>query len=223
MLAKSTPKPYCDAVEKEYKQPMEIIKNGEPQERAAFIAATALTLARPLIAGFVSHRGIDKKHEWTASDATQLAGAYLTDMEGSVARLGNAQTEFGAKIDPIADKLATNPHEIVLATRGEDSMARVGIRLARDVAISGLRAYAKHATVGRAKTAANWSGKSNTLLRQSTNVFATSPLGKKHPTLRTSLQVASTALTIGSGIYTGVKLLQEVRRIKREDRQASRE
>lgn len=210
-------------MEKRRKTPQEILRHGSTKERLAFTTATALTIARPLMAGVVTKRGLDHTHEWTSKDATQLAAAYLTDLEGNIARAGGAETEFGGTLDPLADKAATNPHEIILALRGEDSKARVGARLARDVALSGIRSYAKHATNGRAKTSANWSGKGNTLLRQATDVLATSPIGKKHPRLRTTLQIASTALTVGSGIYTGVKILQDVRRIKREDQRASHE
>lgn len=210
-------------MEKQRKTPQEIITTGSTKERLAFTAATALTIARPILAGVVAKRGLDRKHDWTTTDAALLSAAYLTDLEGNVARAGNAETDFGAAADPFADKAATNPHEIVLAMRGEDSPTRVGARLARDVALTGIRIHVKNSTNGRAEIGANKINKVNSGLRQVTDIFATSPFGRKYPRVRTGLQIASTALTLATGIYAGTKMLRDARRIKREDRQASHE
>lgn len=224
MLAITSANNYCWNVmkEKETHALSDAWQGYSPEQKIAMSLVTTLTLARPAIASLVSLKALDKEREWTTEDSALLSMAYATDLEGNLARAAGVATEFGAKLDPIADKMASSPHEIALAYRGEEKSGRVAIRIGRDVGISALRYYAKKATDGQVSVKANWSGKANTFLRQATNVFASSPLGKKYPRTKNALQIATTASTVASGIYTGYALLRDVRKIK-ATKKASRE
>jgi phosphatidylglycerophosphate synthase len=179
-------------------------------QKVAAVATNALTISRPLITSVVSKRGLDKSHEWTPSDTTTLAVGYLTDLEGGIARAAGAQTKLGGILDPVADKIATNMQEMVLAYRGEESYTNVALKLARDIGISALRKYALAKTSGVAKVSAGLAGKANTAFRKSQIVFATSPLGKKYPRVRSGLQTASMIATVASGVVTGAKIVKEL-------------
>jgi phosphatidylglycerophosphate synthase len=189
-------------------------------QKLAAVATNGLTIARPLITSVVSRRGLDKDHVWTTGDAGLLGTAYLTDLEGGIARAYDAQTRLGGALDPVADKLATNMQELVLAHRGEESYARAGTRLARDIGISALRRYASNSSAGTAEINATTIGKANTAFRKGAVVFATSPLGARYPRIRTGLQYASTATTVVSGAVTAKRLLQQK---KQTPKTASRE
>lgn len=192
-----------------------------PEQKAAASSATALTVARPILAVSAAMRGLNRNHEWTSSDAMQLGAAYLTDLEGNIARAANAETALGGALDPMADKIASAVPEIVMASRGEESWTNVAVKLARDIGISALRSHALKETDGRVSISAGWSGKANTALRQGVNVFAMSPLGDKYPKARRTLQTLSALATIASGVHTGYKLWQEVK--KDRTKTASRE
>lgn len=181
-------------------------------QKLAAVATNALTISRPLVTGVVSKRGLNKTHEWNMGDTTTLAAGYLTDLEGGIARAAEAQTKIGGILDPMADKIATNMQEIVLAYRGEESYMNVGLKLVRDIGISALRKYALSETGGAATVSAGFAGKANTAFRKSTIVFATSSLGKKYPRVRSALQTTSTAATVASGLITARKLLKEVKK-----------
>lgn len=184
-------------------------------QKLAAVVVNGLTISRPILSGIVSKRGLDSNHEWSMDDATLLSGAYLTDLEGGIARLAGAQTKLGGILDPLADKIATGTQELVLAHRGEESYANVGIRIARDIGISALRRQALKKTAGTASVSAGWPGKANTAFRKSTIVFATSPLGNRYPRTRSALQLASAASTLLSGVATGRKLIKQINEAKR--------
>ncbi len=192
-----------------------------PAQKAAAISATALTVTRPILAVSAAARGLDRDRTWTSGDAKQLGIAYLTDLEGTIARTADAETALGGALDPIADKIASAAPEIVMASRGEESWTNVAIKLTRDLGISALRSHALKETDGRVSISAGWSGKANTAFRQVTNVVAMSPLGEKYPKTRRTLQAISALATVASGIHTGYKLWQEVKKDKAKT--ASRE
>lgn len=177
-----------------------------PQQKAAAATATALTAARPILAVSAAARGIDHDREWTSGDAVQLGAAYLTDLEGNIARAAKAQTALGGALDPMADKIASAVPEIIMASRGEETWTNVTIKLARDIGISALRSNVLKETEGRVSISAGLSGKANTAFRQGVNVFAMSPLGEKYPKTRRTLQTISALATVASGVHTGYKL-----------------
>ena len=114
-----------------------------PAQKAAAISATALTVTRPILAVSAAARGLDRDRTWTSGDAKQLGIAYLTDLEGTIARTADAETALGGALDPIADKIASAAPEIVMASRGEESWTNVAIKLTRDLGISALRSHAQ--------------------------------------------------------------------------------
>jgi phosphatidylglycerophosphate synthase len=180
-------------------------------QKLAAVATNALTLSRPLITSIVSRRGADLNHEWNWGDTTLLGVGFLTDLEGGIARRFAAQTRLGGALDPLADKMATNMQEAALAYRHEESFTRTGLRLARDIGISALRHHVVNETAGEVQIQATGVGKLNTVIRKSAIAFATSPIGEKHPALRSSLQYASLATTLLSGAITARRLLEAKR------------
>jgi phosphatidylglycerophosphate synthase len=180
-------------------------------QKLAAVATNAMTLSRPLITSIVGRRGKQLDHEWTWSDTALMGLGFLTDLEGGIARYYSAQTRLGGALDPLADKIATNMQEFVLARRHEESPTRVGLRLARDIGVSALRHNVINSTHGKAEIQATTIGKVNSALRQSAIVMATSPLGDTYPRLRTGMQNASLATTLLSGAITAKRLLDAKR------------
>lgn len=97
---------------------------------------------------------------------TQLATAIfiiaaLTDtLDGYIARSRNQITKFGKFLDPLADKLIVTAALISLVERAQLSTWLVMIIVAREFAITGLRAVA--ASEGIVIAASNW-GKAKTV------------------------------------------------------------
>jgi len=88
-----------------------------------------------------------------------LAGMATDVLDGHIARTRGPITDFGKLMDPIADKLFVGTAFVSLAALGMLEVAIVAIILAREVAVSGLRWFAKGRGVvisadafGKAKT-----------------------------------------------------------------------
>lgn len=114
--------------------------------------ANLLTMSRiaaiPLLLGLLYVDG--PVGAWAALAVFVLAG--ITDwLDGYVARLWSAQSEFGRFLDPIADKLLVAATLMVLVAQGRiDGWAVFGalIILCRELLVSGLREFLAGLRVG---------------------------------------------------------------------------
>jgi CDP-diacylglycerol--glycerol-3-phosphate 3-phosphatidyltransferase len=97
--------------------------------------------------------------DWLSYEGKNVAGtavflfAALTDwLDGYLARTLNQISDFGAFLDPVADKLVVAGALIVLLTLGRLEMVVALIIIGREIAISALREWM--AAVGRHKSVA---------------------------------------------------------------------
>jgi CDP-diacylglycerol---glycerol-3-phosphate 3-phosphatidyltransferase len=118
----------------------------------------ALTLSRialvPVLATALARESMD------VALVVFLAGMATDALDGHIARTRGPVTDFGKLMDPIADKLFVGTAFVSLASLGMLEVAIVAIILTREVAVSGLRWFAKGRGVvisadafGKAKTA----------------------------------------------------------------------
>ncbi|KAL7577917.1 hypothetical protein ACA910_007550 [Epithemia clementina (nom. ined.)] len=125
------------------------------------LTALRVALLPVIVASF--YRG---PHEWSATAWWGLAAA--TDgLDGWWARKFDAQTRFGAFLDPVADKLTVCTCLILLTAHSSSSSLPVTLCtlliVAREVAISALREWmATTATTTNPVVAVSWQGKAKT-------------------------------------------------------------
>ena len=116
-----------------------------------------LTLARiVLVPVFMVFAGIGQygasnfEKIWYLVAGIIFAIASLTDMlDGKIARKYNLVTDFGKFADPLADKLLTTVAFLYMMRDGVCSIWVVGIILAREFAVSGVRMIAAGAPAAR--------------------------------------------------------------------------
>lgn len=93
--------------------------------------------------------------------------ATITDwLDGKIARMYNVQSQFGAFIDPVADKLLVSPILIMIAVDIQTvffTMATLVI-ISREIIISSLREWMAELNL-RNIVAVSWLGKSKTMLQ----------------------------------------------------------
>ena len=100
-----------------------------------------------------------------------FAAASFTDfLDGHLARKWNMVTDFGKFADPLADKLLTTVAFIYMMRDGVCSPVVLGIILAREFAVSGLRMVAAGAKDGKVIAANMW-GKVKTVLQMLSIIF----------------------------------------------------
>jgi CDP-diacylglycerol--glycerol-3-phosphate 3-phosphatidyltransferase len=119
---------------------------------------------------------------------TDFADGYSSERYGS--------TDFGAKLDELADKALGNSGMQALRKNGEVPAVHAHINLARDIAVTGLRtmAWLKGRQVPSSK-----GGKARTAMLLKTLCEADSPLSQERDRLRSGSSHA-TALAITSGL-----------------------
>ena len=120
-------------------------------------APNALTLSRvalvPVLAISLNQA------RWGLALGIFLIGMVTDVLDGHIARTRGPITDFGKLMDPIADKLFVGTAFVSLAAMDRVEVAIVVVILSREVAVSGLRWYAKGRGVvisadafGKAKT-----------------------------------------------------------------------
>ena len=102
---------------------------------------------------------------WYLLAGVVFAVASFTDLlDGKIARKYNLVTDFGKFADPLADKLLTTVAFLYMMRDGVCSIWVVGIILAREFAVSGVRMVAAGAPGGKVIAANIW-GKLKTVLQ----------------------------------------------------------
>ena len=119
------------------------------------------TFARILLVPFVVGALLERDFEWAF---WLFAAAAVSDLlDGTLARLLNQRSEFGAWLDPIADKLALLSTLLLLAWDGLLPIWFAVLVLMRDgVVLGGAAAY--RSLTGGLKVAPTWLGKTAILL-----------------------------------------------------------
>jgi CDP-diacylglycerol--glycerol-3-phosphate 3-phosphatidyltransferase len=125
--------------------------------------ANVLTLLRILAAPVVVVALVGETPNGDALAAAVFALAALTDgLDGYFARSRDAVTAFGKLMDPLADKLLITAALVSLVSLGRLQAWVAMVIIAREIAVTGLRAIAAERGV---IIAASWMGKVKTVLQ----------------------------------------------------------
>jgi CDP-diacylglycerol--glycerol-3-phosphate 3-phosphatidyltransferase len=179
-----------------------------------------LTVARILAVPVIVVALLDETPNGDALAAAVFALAAITDgLDGYIARSRDAVTTFGKLVDPLADKLLIVAALISLVSLGRVAAWVAMVIIARELAVTVLRAVAAEQGV---VIAASWLGKLKTML-QVAAVFALiiwepAPLGVD------LLVYAAVALTVISGAdyFFGLRKRVEEERMRRARQPAPR-
>jgi len=175
-----------------------------------------LTVVRILAVPVVVVALLDETPNGDALAAAVFALAALTDgLDGYIARSRDAVTTFGKLMDPLADKLLIVAALVSLVSLGRLAAWVAMVIIAREVAVTGLRAVAAEQGV---VISASWLGKVKTAL-QVAAVFAlilweSSPLGVD---LLVYAAVAATVIS-GADYFLGLRRRIEEERQRRAGR-----
>jgi CDP-diacylglycerol---glycerol-3-phosphate 3-phosphatidyltransferase len=179
-----------------------------------------LTVVRILAVPVVVVALLDETPNGDALAAAVFALAALTDgLDGYIARSRDSVTTFGKLMDPLADKLLIVAALVALVSLGRLAAWVAMVIIAREVAVTGLRAVAAEQGV---VISASWLGKLKTAL-QVAAVFAlilweSSPLGVD---LLVYAAVAATVVS-GADYFLGLRRRIEEERERRAARAAPR-
>ena len=177
-----------------------------------------LTVVRILAVPVVVVALLDETPNGDALAAAVFALAALTDgLDGYIARWRDTVTTFGKLMDPLADKLLIVAALVSLVSLGRLAAWVAMVIIAREVAVTGLRAVAAEQGV---VISASWLGKVKTAL-QVAAVFAlilweSSPLGVD---LLVYAAVAATVIS-GADYFLGLRRRIEEERERRTRRAA---
>jgi cardiolipin synthase len=121
----------------------------------------AITVFRVLLIPVLAWLLVERNY---SGALTVFAIAAASDfVDGVIARRFGFMTEFGARLDPIADKLTMLVTTLMLAAQGVVPVWLAAVIVLRDVVIvSGAVAY--HLMVGRVEMSPTWLSKLNTAL-----------------------------------------------------------
>ena len=122
-----------------------------------------LTVARILAVPVIVVALLDETPNGDALAAAVFALAALTDgLDGYIARSRDAVTTFGKLMDPLADKLLIIAALVSLVSLGRLAAWVAMVIIARELAVTGLRAVAAEQGV---VISASWLGKAKTILQ----------------------------------------------------------
>jgi phosphatidylglycerophosphate synthase len=122
-----------------------------------------------------------------------------------------AGTEFGAIVDPLADKFNNTLNEIALVQREQLKPSDLAIRAARDIGVTTARRFVTKQTKGDVDVKANKFGKLNTVVRDGVNLFASTQTASRHPRINRALQTSANVYSVASGAYTVSQLVRAYR------------
>jgi cardiolipin synthase len=120
-----------------------------------------ITVARMLLIPVIACLLVQKSYGWAL--AVFMAAAFSDFADGVIARHYRIVSEFGARLDPIADKLTMFTATVLLAWQGWLPLWLAAAIVVRDVIIAG-GAIAYRIVVGHVDMQPTWLSKINTAL-----------------------------------------------------------
>jgi cardiolipin synthase len=120
-----------------------------------------ITVARMLLIPVIAYLLVEKNYGWAL--AAFMAAAFSDFADGVIARHYRLVSEFGARLDPIADKLTMFTATVLLAWQGWLPLWLAAAIVLRDVVIAG-GAIAYRIVVGHVDMQPTWLSKINTAL-----------------------------------------------------------
>lgn len=140
------------------------------------------------------------------------AAAYSCDfVDGKMAK-GDAATELGGIVDPLADKTINLMNEATSELPKWHVAARVG----RDALVTAARSYVTSRSNGKVNVKATKAGKYNTALRDTANVLNGSPLADEFPITNKIIQTVSTTNSVMSGMQNIVGITRNYQKWRAE-------
>ncbi|MBI2699349.1 MULTISPECIES: CDP-diacylglycerol--glycerol-3-phosphate 3-phosphatidyltransferase [Mycobacterium] len=177
--------------------------------------ANVLTLVRLLLVPIFLYALFygDGHHSWARVVAWAIfAVAVITDrFDGLLARNYGMATEFGAFVDPIADKTLIGAALIGLSMLGDLPWWVTVLILSREVAITVLRL----AVIRRGVIPASWGGKLKTVVQAVAIGLFVLPLSGVLHTAAVVVMGLAILLTVITGIDYVASTVREIRRTKR--------
>ncbi|WP_421840776.1 CDP-diacylglycerol--glycerol-3-phosphate 3-phosphatidyltransferase [Mycobacterium sp.] len=174
--------------------------------------ANVLTLSRlALVPVFLFVLFYDGGHESPARIAAWaiFAVASLTDrFDGLLARTYGMATEFGAFVDPIADKTLIGAALVGLSMLGDLPWWVTGIILTREIGVTVLRL----AVIRRGVIPASWGGKLKTVVQAVAIGLFVLPLSGTLHLAAVGVMAAAIVLTIATGVDYVASTVRAVRR-----------
>jgi cardiolipin synthase len=120
-----------------------------------------ITVIRVLLIPVIAYLLVERRYG--PALAVFMAAAFSDFADGAIARHYRLVSEFGARLDPIADKLTMFVATVLLAWQGWLPLWLAGAIVARDVVIAG-GAIAYRLVVGHVQMEPTWLSKLNTAL-----------------------------------------------------------
>jgi cardiolipin synthase len=120
-----------------------------------------ITIGRTLLIPVIAYLLVQRNYPWAL--AAFMAAAFSDFADGVIARHYRLVSEFGARLDPIADKLTMFIATVLLAWQGLLPLWLAAAIVARDVVIAG-GAIAYRFLVGHVEMEPTWLSKTNTAL-----------------------------------------------------------
>jgi CDP-diacylglycerol--glycerol-3-phosphate 3-phosphatidyltransferase len=176
-------------------------------------APNVLTVLRILAVPVIVVALLDETPNGDALAAGVFALAAFTDgLDGYIARRRRSVTTFGKLMDPLADKLLIVASLVSLVSLGRLAAWVAMVIIARELAVTGLRAVAVEQGV---VISASWLGKLKTVL-QVAAVFALI-IWNPSPTWVDALVYVAVVVTVVSGVdyFFGLRKRLEVERVRR--------
>ena len=153
-----------------YQQTKETWAGFDSSQRRAAMLASLATFGRIGLRIAVEYGQNSDRVSRRQAALAHIVLDFADTIDGRIARAGNAVTPWGKVADPLADKVDFAIQDIARVRRGELSGAEATLRIARDVASTGLRQYESlHPSAQGAHTAASWWGKGSTIARSLSN------------------------------------------------------
>lgn len=141
-----------------------------------------------------------------------FAVAGITDrFDGLLARNYGMATEFGAFVDPIADKTLIGSALIALSMLGDLPWWVTGVIVTREVGVTLLRL----AVIRRGVIPASWGGKLKTVVQSVAIGLFVLPLSGPFRIAAAVVMAAAIVLTVVTGIDYVISTVREVRRTPR--------
>lgn len=188
----------------------------EPEQKRDFWLAVASTAGG--VALTAAAFAVEKRSPQSRLPIVFRSAGYTLDfVDGYFAKRSathqstGAGTEFGAILDPLADKLNNTLNEIALIRDKRLQPSDFAVRALRDVGITATRRFITKRANGNIDVRANKFGKLNTVIRDGVNLFASTNTASKYPRANRALQTSANIYSVASGVYTASQLIQAYR------------
>lgn len=176
------------------------------EEYGYTLAADSLTAARLAAIPHIMAVFHKPPEERSWGDAGVVAAAWISDRaDGDLAGLANHKSPYGGPADKLADKALWLGPSALQVIHGEMYPLVFSSIFLRDLLLERQRTNAARDGNGSAHAVLQVA-RYKTTLAGMTQTFSASPPAARHPNIRESLQWATAAASIGTGVLTAIEI-----------------